>query len=272
MSFALIFGILITIFVASQIYWYLRARALVKRFAKTNMTRILAIAAGLAIYLAFFRSQLWSVWTARKPHAFDVVRRACVGSVSVVGGLFAGGVSARHADVADPARGALHQRAEIARQAAIPGALRQRSGRRTIRGRRLWIVLRPAQSPSYPSLDSSGPAAQILRGLPHRAAFRHPHRFIHDRGANPQIRAHRERSEAGFDRVNRRLRHLGPIHAAGRGECARRLARAFRHLRLPWKPRGLVAYRRFHHADVGWESGFCAGSACRSRRMAKPSI
>lgn len=54
MSFALIFGILITIFVASQIYWCLRARALVKRFAKTNMTRILAIAAGLAIYLAFF--------------------------------------------------------------------------------------------------------------------------------------------------------------------------------------------------------------------------
>jgi predicted MPP superfamily phosphohydrolase len=54
MSLAPIFGILIAVFVGSQIYWYLQARTLVKRLAKTRKTRILLTAAGLAFYLAFF--------------------------------------------------------------------------------------------------------------------------------------------------------------------------------------------------------------------------
>src|SRR5271157_6081597 len=54
MSFALIFRILIAIFLASQIYWFVRARALVKSVAKTRTARILLTAAGLAAYLALF--------------------------------------------------------------------------------------------------------------------------------------------------------------------------------------------------------------------------
>ena len=54
MSFALILGIVMAVFVGSQIYWYVRARALVKRLVKTRTARILLIAAGLAAYLALF--------------------------------------------------------------------------------------------------------------------------------------------------------------------------------------------------------------------------
>ena len=54
MSFPLIFGILIAIFLASQIYWYVQARALVKRVAKTRTARILLTVAGLAVYFALF--------------------------------------------------------------------------------------------------------------------------------------------------------------------------------------------------------------------------
>jgi hypothetical protein len=54
MSFALIFRILIAIFLGSQIYWFARARSLVKRVAKTRKARILLTAAGLAAYLALF--------------------------------------------------------------------------------------------------------------------------------------------------------------------------------------------------------------------------
>ena len=54
MSFALIFGIFVAIFVASQIYWYARARALVKQTARTKTARILLTTAGLAAYLALF--------------------------------------------------------------------------------------------------------------------------------------------------------------------------------------------------------------------------
>jgi predicted MPP superfamily phosphohydrolase len=54
MSFALIFGIAMAVFAASQIYWYVRARALVKRLAKTRASRILLTAAGLAAYLTIF--------------------------------------------------------------------------------------------------------------------------------------------------------------------------------------------------------------------------
>jgi len=54
MSFALIFGIFLAIFVASQIYWYARARVLVKQAAKTKRARILLTAAGLAAYLALY--------------------------------------------------------------------------------------------------------------------------------------------------------------------------------------------------------------------------
>lgn len=54
MSFVLIFGIVISAFAASQIYWYAKARALVKRLAKTKGARRLLTAAGLAVYLALF--------------------------------------------------------------------------------------------------------------------------------------------------------------------------------------------------------------------------
>jgi len=54
MSFRLIFGIVMAVFVGSQIYWYVRARALVKRLAKTRTARMLLTAGGLAAYLALF--------------------------------------------------------------------------------------------------------------------------------------------------------------------------------------------------------------------------
>ena len=54
MSFALIFRILIAIFLASQIYWLVRARALVKSVARTRRARILLTGAGLAVYFALF--------------------------------------------------------------------------------------------------------------------------------------------------------------------------------------------------------------------------
>src|SRR5580698_1626372 len=53
MSFALIFGILMAFFVGSQIYWYVRARTLVKKLAKARTARILLVA-GLLAYLAIF--------------------------------------------------------------------------------------------------------------------------------------------------------------------------------------------------------------------------
>jgi len=54
MSFALIFRILIAIFLASQIYWFVRARALVKSVARTRRARIWLTVAGLAVYFALF--------------------------------------------------------------------------------------------------------------------------------------------------------------------------------------------------------------------------
>jgi predicted MPP superfamily phosphohydrolase len=54
MSLALFLGILLAIFLGSQIYWYVRARALVKKRAKTRRAQILLTAAGLAVYLAIF--------------------------------------------------------------------------------------------------------------------------------------------------------------------------------------------------------------------------
>src|SRR5580704_12100032 len=54
MSFAVVFGILIAVFAGSQIYWYARVHALVKRLVKTKRARILLTAAVLAAYLAVF--------------------------------------------------------------------------------------------------------------------------------------------------------------------------------------------------------------------------
>jgi len=50
MSFRLIFTVLMAVFAASQIYWYVRARALVKKLAQTRRTRVLFSLAGLAAY------------------------------------------------------------------------------------------------------------------------------------------------------------------------------------------------------------------------------
>src|SRR5450755_3339867 len=54
MSIRLILGILMALFVGSQIFWLVRARALLQRLAKTRTTLILAAAAGLAAYLGLF--------------------------------------------------------------------------------------------------------------------------------------------------------------------------------------------------------------------------
>ncbi len=54
MSFPRIFGILIAIFLGSQIYWYFQARTLVKKVARTRTTRIALTAAILGVYLALF--------------------------------------------------------------------------------------------------------------------------------------------------------------------------------------------------------------------------
>jgi uncharacterized protein len=54
MSFRLILGVLMALFVGSQIFWLVRARALLQRLAKTRTTLILAAAAGLAAYLGLF--------------------------------------------------------------------------------------------------------------------------------------------------------------------------------------------------------------------------
>ena len=54
MSFPTLLGIAMALFVGSQIYWYVRARTLVKRLAKTTAARVLLTAAGLAVYLAIF--------------------------------------------------------------------------------------------------------------------------------------------------------------------------------------------------------------------------
>ncbi len=54
MSFALIFGVLISIFAASQVYWFVRSRALVKRLAKTKNARLILTAVGLALYATLF--------------------------------------------------------------------------------------------------------------------------------------------------------------------------------------------------------------------------
>ncbi len=54
MSFGLILGIALAIFLGSQIYWYRRAHSLVNKVAKARTARILLIAAGLTVYLAYF--------------------------------------------------------------------------------------------------------------------------------------------------------------------------------------------------------------------------
>ncbi|MGA2736308.1 MAG: metallophosphoesterase [Bryobacteraceae bacterium] len=54
MSFAKILGIVLAVFVASQIYWYVRGRAVVNRLAKTRRARMLLTAAVLAGYLVLF--------------------------------------------------------------------------------------------------------------------------------------------------------------------------------------------------------------------------
>jgi predicted MPP superfamily phosphohydrolase len=54
MSFARIIGVVMALFAASQIYWYVQARGLVRRLAKTRKARILLAAAGLTSFLAIF--------------------------------------------------------------------------------------------------------------------------------------------------------------------------------------------------------------------------
>src|SRR5579871_755069 len=54
MSFPLIFAILLGIFAASQVYWFTRARALVRHFAQTRKTRVVALTIVVAAYLALF--------------------------------------------------------------------------------------------------------------------------------------------------------------------------------------------------------------------------
>ncbi len=54
MSFPLILGIVLAVFLGSQVYWFMRARALVKRLATTTPARTLFTAAILAAYLALF--------------------------------------------------------------------------------------------------------------------------------------------------------------------------------------------------------------------------
>jgi uncharacterized protein len=54
MSLAPILGILLAVLVGSQLYWFVRARALVKRRVKTRRARILVATAALAAYLAIF--------------------------------------------------------------------------------------------------------------------------------------------------------------------------------------------------------------------------
>jgi len=51
MSFARIFTVLMAVFAASQVYWFLRARAMMKRLSKSRSTALLATAVGLAVYL-----------------------------------------------------------------------------------------------------------------------------------------------------------------------------------------------------------------------------
>jgi hypothetical protein len=72
MSFARIFRILIAIFLASQIYWFVRARALVKSVARTRRARIWLTGRSGGISRAV-RSQLRRIWTAREPHPLDLV-------------------------------------------------------------------------------------------------------------------------------------------------------------------------------------------------------
>jgi uncharacterized protein len=54
MSFARIFGVVMAVFVGSQVYWYLRARSLAKTLTATRRARLLLTAAGLAVYLVLF--------------------------------------------------------------------------------------------------------------------------------------------------------------------------------------------------------------------------
>jgi predicted MPP superfamily phosphohydrolase len=58
MPFALIIVTTIAFFVGSQIYWYARARALVKRLAETRTAQTLLASAGLAAYLALFANYM----------------------------------------------------------------------------------------------------------------------------------------------------------------------------------------------------------------------
>jgi predicted MPP superfamily phosphohydrolase len=59
MSFRFIFGIVIAIFVGSQLYWYARWRTLAGKLTKTRKTRIPLTAAGLAVYLALLVLNFW---------------------------------------------------------------------------------------------------------------------------------------------------------------------------------------------------------------------
>lgn len=54
MSFRLILGIALALFLGSQIYWYRRAHSLVNKVAKARTARVLLIAALLTVYLAYF--------------------------------------------------------------------------------------------------------------------------------------------------------------------------------------------------------------------------
>ncbi|HLY16690.1 MAG TPA: metallophosphoesterase [Bryobacteraceae bacterium] len=51
MSFTVILAIVFSVFAMSQVYWYLRARAVVKRLTRSRRARLVALVAGLAVYL-----------------------------------------------------------------------------------------------------------------------------------------------------------------------------------------------------------------------------
>ena len=122
------------------------------------------------------------------------------------------------------------------------------SHRRAVPGRRLRPALRTPEPGDGGAAHPAGQPAALVSRLSHRAALRYPHRTVHARRADSQVRRHRQCVEAGPDRADRRLRHLRRRDAVSGGGRAGRFARALRRLWLPGQPRRLGGRGGFDHA------------------------
>ena len=208
-SFARIFTILVAVFAASQVYWFLRGRALVTRLTKSRRASLLLTVAGLAIYLVLLLLN-FGVLGGRRTSSTHMTWYDALISAPFTWWVVCSLVGFLLAILMWPAR----------RVARSSGMLRSPGRRQFLERGANLVVAAPFVAGAYGllygrlNLEVTAAAAIRSPGCPAFHGFRivqlsdiHIGPFMPE-DADPQIRRHRQRTEAGPDRADWRLRHL----------------------------------------------------------------